>query len=141
QARAGDVASWGFKKTGGTVQTSSIVELTARFEPFLKSGITATERKALTKYTSNAYREMNAAWTGSDKNPSPTPKSAVQSLTTAFEKFAQHDAGTEPMTVMRGARVPSGWSGSTDEYMSKAFAVGARVDLSKVNSGTTRPQI
>src|SRR5699024_13101 len=69
QARAGDVAAWGFKKAGGTVQTSSIVELTARFEPFLKSGITATERKALTKYTSNAYREINAAWTGRDKNP------------------------------------------------------------------------
>lgn len=137
-SRLGNPTAWGFATTSGTVQTSSMTQLTSDFEPYMKEHIDSNQRSALRAYTGHSYRALNAAITGRDKNPSPTTKSTVATLTTTFEQFAEKNTNTTPMTVMRGTRVPSGWKGSADQYLDSAFTVGAKMQMGKVTSATTR---
>jgi hypothetical protein len=41
------------------------------------------------------------------------------------------------MTVVRGASVPSGWTGTMEQYLETVFAEGARVVIGKVASAST----
>lgn len=138
--RAGNAAAWGFHVHGGKVQTSSIAALTEHNTGFIKKELTATERKALTTYTGGSYTAINAAITGRDPNPPAHIKTTVSQLESAFDKFKDKNPNMEPMTVMRGTRVPSGWKGTPAEYIEQAFKVGSRVELGKVTSASTRQQ-
>lgn len=135
KARSGNLSAWGFGN-GAHVQTSDINELNARAKPFLKS-LTAKERDALTTYTGGSYQDINAAITGRNPNPTSGVKTTVSRIESAFDKLKQADKNPEPMTVLRGTRVPSGWKGTADEYLEKAFKPGSRMEIGKVTSCTT----
>ncbi|WP_420878963.1 ADP-ribosyltransferase domain-containing protein [Rhodococcus sp. (in: high G+C Gram-positive bacteria)] len=136
--RAGNPSSWGFSTSSAGVKLSSISTLSSDFEPYMKQYVNSSQRSALRTYTGSSYREINAAITGRDANPSPSTAATVKTLNTAFEQFAENNTNTNPMTVMRGTRVPSGWKGSRDEYLASAFTVGAKVQMGKVTSTTTK---
>lgn len=136
--RAGDLKDWGFTTgPGGHVQTSSIGSLTTANAQFVQKMLTYTERSALTTYTGGSYRSINAAITGRDANPSGHIKTVVSQLDSAFDKFRGHNPNTQPMTLVRGTQVPSGWKGSTEEYIDSAFTVGSRMEIGKVTSFST----
>ena len=69
--------------------------------------------------------------------PSGHVKTVVSQLDSAFGKFREHNPNTAPMTLVRGTRVPSGWKGSTEEYIDAAFTVGSRMEIGKVTSFST----
>ncbi|MBC7299779.1 MAG: hypothetical protein H5T78_02365 [Nocardia sp.] len=138
--RAGNLAAWGFNTSGGQVKTSSISTLTSSNAEFVQKELTGKERSALRTYTGGSYRSINAAITGRDSSPAPSVKSTVAQLESAFDKFGEKNPNMTPMTVMRGTKVPSGWKGTTDEYLDSAFTVGARVEIGKVTSCSTRQQ-
>ncbi|WP_241665987.1 ADP-ribosyltransferase [Prescottella subtropica] len=138
-ARSGNPTNWGFDTKPGGVKLSSINTLTDNFAPYMSTHVNSSQRSALSTYTGSSYKEINAAITGRDPNPSPSTAATVKTLNTAFEQFAEKNTNTEPMTVMRGTRVPSGWTGSRDDYLASAFTVGARVQMGKVTSTTTKP--
>ncbi len=66
---------------------------------------------------------------------SPTPANHLRS---AFDKYARHNASREPVTVVRGTRVPAGYTGPPADYLATAFPVGAKVEVGQVASATTR---
>nr|WP_226955820.1 ADP-ribosyltransferase [Rhodococcus opacus] len=136
--KAGDLKAWGFQVgPGGQVQTSSIGSLTTSNAQFVHKMLTYTERTALTTYTGGSYHAINAAITGRDPSPSGHVKTVVSQLDSAFGKFREHNPNTAPMTLVRGTRVPSGWTGSTEEYIDAAFTVGSRMQIGKVTSFST----
>ncbi|WP_280781079.1 ADP-ribosyltransferase [Rhodococcus opacus] len=136
--KAGDLKAWGFQVgPGGQVHTSSIGSLTISNAQFVQKMLTYTERTALTTYTGGSYHAINAAITGRDPSPSGHVKTVVSQLDSAFGKFREHNPNTAPMTLVRGTRVPSGWTGSTEEYIDAAFTVGSRMQIGKVTSFST----
>lgn len=139
--RAGNLQKWGFANSSGTLQVSSIQSLTASNTEFVKKHLDSKERSALTTYTGGSYRAINAAITGRDSAPSPSVKTTVSQLESAFDKFAEHNPNQQPMTVMRGTRVPSGWKGTAGEYIDQAFSVGSKVQIGKVTSCSTRESV
>lgn len=138
--RSGDLDSWGFHG-GDYLKTSNISELQARDKEFLEKALTAAERKSLTTYTGSSYREINAAVTGRDPNPAASVATHVSRIESAFGKLSASKKNVEPMTVVRGTGVPSGWKGTTKEYLDKAFSIGGRVEIGKVTSTSTRLDI
>ena len=136
--RAGDLKAWGFSVSGQKVHTSDLSKLTATNSAFVKKVLDSSERSALTTYTGGSYHSINAAITGRDPNPAASTKSVVSGIESAFDKFNEHNPNNEPMTVMRGTRVPSGWKGTAAEYIDQAFTVGSKVQIGKVTSTTTR---
>lgn len=138
--RAGNLRQWGFTNSAGTLQVSSIESLTAANAEFVKKHLDGKERGALTTYTGGSYRTINAAITGRDATPTPSIKTTVSQLESAFDKFNEHNPNQQPMTVMRGTKVPSGWKGSASEYIDQAFSVGSKVQIGKVTSCSTREQ-
>ena len=139
--RAGDLQAWGFTDSSGQIQASSIQALTSKYEKFVKETLTKSERGALTTYTGGSYMEINAAITGRTKTPTPQIKSVVSRLEQAFDTFGQKNPNMDPMTVMRGSRVPSGWKGTPAEYLEAAFKPGARVEMGKVTSCSTEQHV
>jgi len=136
--KAGDLKAWGFQVgPGGQVQTSSIGSLTTSNAQFVQKMLSYQERSALTTYTGGSYHAINAAITGRDPSPSGHVKTVVSQLDSAFGKFREHNPNTTPMTLVRGTRVPSGWTGSTEEYIDAAFTVGSRMQIGKVTSFST----
>ncbi|MDI9979395.1 ADP-ribosyltransferase [Rhodococcus sp. IEGM 1307] len=136
--KAGDLKAWGFQVgPGGQVQTSSIGSLTTSNAQFVQKMLSYQERTALTTYTGGSYHAINAAITGRDPSPSGHVKTVVSQLDSAFGKFREHNPNTAPMTLVRGTRVPSGWKGSTEEYIDAAFTVGSRMQIGKVTSFST----
>ncbi|RZL72711.1 MAG: hypothetical protein EOP32_38020, partial [Rhodococcus sp. (in: high G+C Gram-positive bacteria)] len=136
--RAGDLKAWGFTTgPGGHVQTSNIGALTTSNTQFVQKVLSYQERSALTTYTGGSYRSINAAITGRDANPSGHIKTVVSQLDSAFDKFRGHNPNQAPMTLVRGTQVPSGWKGSTEEYIDSAFTVGSRMEIGKVTSFST----
>lgn len=136
--RAGDLKSWGFQVgPGGQVQTSNIGALTTSNTAFVQKVLSYKERSALTTYTGGSYRSINAAITGRDANPSGHVKTVVSQLDSAFDKFRAHNPNKTPMTLVRGTQVPSGWKGTTEEYIDSAFTVGSRMEIGKVTSFST----
>ena len=136
--RAGDLKAWGFQVgPGGQVQTSSIGSLTTSNAQFVQKMLSYQERSALTTYTGGSYHAINAAITGRDPSPSGHVKTVVSQLDSAFGKFREHNPNTAPMTLVRGTRVPSGWKGSTEDYIDAAFTVGSRMQIGKVTSFST----
>jgi hypothetical protein len=136
--RAGDLKAWGFTTgPGGHVQTSNIGALTTSNTEFVQKMLTYHERSALTTYTGGSYHAINAAITGRDPSPSGHVKTVVSQLDSAFGKFREHNPNQAPMTLVRGTRVPSGWKGSTEEYIDAAFTVGSRMQIGKVTSFST----
>ncbi|WP_230592024.1 ADP-ribosyltransferase [Rhodococcoides fascians] len=139
--RAGDLKKWGFTNSSGTLQVSSIESLTASNSEFVKKHLGSKERAALTTYTGGSYRQINAAITGRDATPPPSIKTTVSQLESAFDKFNEHNPNQQPMTVMRGTKVPSGWKGTAGEYIDQAFSVGSKVQIGKVTSCSTRETV
>ncbi|MCX5046712.1 ADP-ribosyltransferase [Aldersonia sp. NBC_00410] len=137
--RGGNLKAWGFTNSAGQLKTSNITDLTGSNTAFVKNVLTASERNALTTYTGGTYQQINAAITGRNPNPSSHIKTVVGGLESAFDKFGEHNPNMTPMTLMRGTRVPSGWKGTTSEYISAAFTVGSRVQIGKVTSCSTNP--
>lgn len=136
--RAGDLKAWGFQTgPGGHVQTSNIGALTTSNAEFVQKMLSYKERSALTTYTGGSYRSINAAITGRDANPSGHIKTVVSQLDSAFDKFRGHNPNKQPMTLVRGTQVPSGWKGTTEEYIDSAFTVGSRMEIGKVTSFST----
>ncbi|QSE88053.1 hypothetical protein JWS13_05190 (plasmid) [Rhodococcus pseudokoreensis] len=136
--KAGDLKAWGFQVgPGGQVQTSSIGSLTTSNAQFVQKMLSYQERTALTTYTGGGYHAINAAITGRDPSPSGHVKTVVSQLDSAFGKFREHNPNTAPMTLVRGTRVPSGFKGSTEEYIDAAFTVGSRMQIGKVTSFST----
>jgi len=131
------MAAWGFHMAGSQVQTSNIGHLTSGAQTFIKSTLQNHERQAITQYTGSNYRVINAAITGRDPSPAPNVRTTVTNLESAFEKLGKHNTNLEPMTLVRGTKVPSGWNGTREEYLSSVFKVGARVQVGKVTSCTT----
>lgn len=138
--RAGNLHAWGFGVSGNNVQTANISALTDTNSTFVKNVLTSSERSALTTYTGGSYQSINAAVTGRDPKPSSHIKTVVSGIDSAFDKFDEHNPNNTPMTVMRGTRTPSGWKGSSAEYIDAAFTVGSKVQIGKVTSCTTRQQ-
>lgn len=139
--RVGSPQSWGFHGGPHNLQTSNIDELTNRARPFLNNELTAAERKSLTAYTGGIYRDINAAVTGRDKNPASSIATHVSRIESAFGKLAASQKHAEPMVVVRGTGVPSGWKGTTKEYLQKAFTPGSRVEIGKITSTSTKTSI
>lgn len=139
--RVGSPQSWGFHGGPHNLQTSNIDELTNRARPFLNNELTAAERKSLTAYTGGIYRDINAAVTGRDKNPASSIATHVSRIESAFGKLAASQKHEEPMVVVRGTGVPSGWKGTTKEYLQKTFTPGSRVEIGKITSTSTKTSI
>lgn len=137
--RAGDLKAWGFSVSGDKVKTSDLSKLTAHNATFVNKVLDKSERSALTTYTGGSYHAINAAITGRDPNPSGSTKTTVSGIESAFDKFNEHNPNIEPMTVMRGTRVPSGWKGTAAEYIDATFTVGSKMQIGKVTSTTTKP--
>jgi hypothetical protein len=90
-------------------------------------------------YTGGSYQTINAAICGRDgAKPTGSIKATVAGIEAAFDKFKEKNPNLAPMTVMRGTKVPSGWKGSVTEYLDAAFTVGARVEIGKVTSCSTK---
>jgi hypothetical protein len=137
--RAGNLKAWGFASTGSSVRTSKILELTKDNAQFVDKELDQSERTALRVYTGGSYQLINAAICGRDGTaPSGSIKTTVAGIESAFDKFKEKNPNISPMVVMRGTRVPSGWKGSVGEYLDAAFAVGARVEMGKVTSCSTK---
>ncbi|WP_230591072.1 ADP-ribosyltransferase [Rhodococcoides fascians] len=136
--RAGNLSAWGFAVNGNNVQTSNISSLTESNSAFVKKVLTGSERSALTTYTGGSYQSINAAVTGRDPNPPSHIKTVVSGIESSFDKFDEHNPNKQPMTVMRGTRVPSGWTGTATDYIDAAFTVGSKMQIGKVTSCTTR---
>lgn len=137
--RAGNLKAWGFSMSGPGVKTSSINELTAANAAFVQKSLDSKERSALTTYTGGSYTAINAAICGRDgATPSGSIKTVVSGIESAFDKFREHNPNMSPMTVVRGTKVPSGWKGTPAEYIDAVFSVGARMEVGKVTSTTTR---
>ncbi|MFL0579618.1 ADP-ribosyltransferase domain-containing protein [Dietzia sp. 179-F 9C3 NHS] len=139
-SRQGDVAAWGFGSSH-YIDTSDISTLVARSKPFLDKEINKEERAAFTTYTGGSYRDINAAITGRNPNPYAGTLTTVSRLESAFAKLSKWEGDPTPMNVMRGTSVPSGWTGTTEEYLDKAFKVGSRMEIGKVTSCSTNPQV
>lgn len=139
-SRAGDLRKWGFHNHQDKLAISNIHQLIEQNTPFLQKVLPASERKAFTTYTGGSYHQINAAFTQRDgQTPSPSTKTVVDQLTAGFERFAKSNPNKTPMTLMRGTRIPSGWKGTTAEYLDSVFKVGAKMQVGKVTSCTTRP--
>ena len=136
--RAGDLKAWGFSVSGEKVHTSDLSGLTATNSAFVTKVLDKSERGALTTYTGGSYTTINAAVTGRDPNPSASTKTTVAGIESAFDKFNEHNPNIEPMTVMRGTRIPSGWKGTPAEYIDATFTVGSKMQIGKVTSTTTK---
>lgn len=137
--RAGNLKAWGFSMSGPGVKTSNISELTTANSVFVQKTLDGKERSALTTYTGGSYRAINAAICGRDgASPSGSIKTAVSGIESAFDKFREHNPNMAPMTVVRGTKVPSGWKGTAEEYIDAVFSPGARVEVGKVTSATTK---
>lgn len=136
--RAGDLKAWGFSVSGDKVKTSDLSKLTAHNATFVNKVLDKSERSALTTYTGGSYHAINAAITERDPNPSGSTKTTVAGIESAFDKFNEHNPNIEPMTVMRGTRVPSGWKGTAAEYIDATFTVGSKMQIGKVTSTTTK---
>lgn len=137
--RAGNLKAWGFSTSGPGVKTSSISELTSANSAFVQKSLDGKERSALTTYTGGSYTAINAAICGRDgAKPSGSIKTVVSGIESAFDKFREHNPNMNPMTVVRGTRVPSGWKGTPGEYIDAVFSVGARMEVGKVTSTTTK---
>jgi hypothetical protein len=137
--RAGNLKAWGFYVTGSGVKTSNISELTSSNAAFVNKQLDGKERSALTSYTGGSYTAINAAICGRDgATPSGSIKTAVSGIESAFDKFREHNPNMTPMTVVRGTKVPSGWNGSPAEYIDAVFTVGARMEIGKVTSTSTK---
>lgn len=137
--RAGNLKAWGFSTSGPGVKTSSISELTAANAAFVQKSLDCKERSALTTYTGGSYTAINAAICGRDgATPSGSIKTVVSGIESAFDKFREHNPNMSPMTVVRGTKVPSGWKGTPAEYIDAVFSVGARMEVGKVTSTTTK---
>lgn len=137
--RAGNLKAWGFSSTGSSVKTSNISELTKHNAQFVEKELNHAERTALRVYTGGSYQTINAAICGRDgAKPSGSIKATVAGIESAFDKFKEKNPNMAPMTVMRGTKVPSGWKGSVTEYLDAAFTVGARVEIGKVTSCSTK---
>ncbi|MEV6774366.1 ADP-ribosyltransferase [Nocardia sp. NPDC051030] len=137
--RGGDRVAWGFADTASPpsyVDTSDIHALTAANKPFMKQ-LNATEKSALTTYTGSGYQAINAAFTGRDEQPSTWTKGQVAQLESAFEKFSASTPNIEPMTLVRGTKVPSAWTGTTEQYLDQVFTPGAKIQVGKVTSFST----
>ena len=139
--RLGSPQSWGFHGGPHNLQTSNIDELTNRARPFLNNELTAAERKSLTAYTGGIYQSINAAVTGRDKNPASSIATHVSRIESAFGKLAASQKHAEPMVVVRGTGVPSGWKGTTKEFLDKTFTPGSRVEIGKITSTSTKTSI
>lgn len=137
--RAGNLKAWGFSTSGPGVKTSSISELTSANAAFVQKSLDSKERSALTTYTGGSYTAINAAICGRDgATPSGSIKTVVSGIESAFDKFREHNPNMSPMTVVRGTKVPSGWKGTPAEYIDAVFSVGARMEVGKVTSTTTK---
>lgn len=137
--RAGDLKAWGFSTSGPGVKTSSISDLTSANAAFVQKTLDSKERSALTTYTGGSYTTINAAICGRDgAKPSGSIKTVVSGIESAFDKFREHNPNMNPMTVVRGTKVPSGWKGTPAEYIDAVFTVGARMEVGKVTSTTTK---
>ncbi|WP_404316410.1 ADP-ribosyltransferase [Prescottella equi] len=136
--RAGDLKAWGFSTNGQIVKTTNLETLTSTNSAFVNKVLSKSERSALTTYTGGSYHSINAAITGRDPNPAASTKTVVSGIESAFDKFNEHNPNNEPMTVMRGTRVPSGWKGTAAEYIDQAFTVGSKMQIGKVTSTTTK---
>lgn len=140
-SRVGSPQSWGFHGGPHNLQTSDIDELTSRARPFLKNELTAAERNSLTAYTGGIYQNINAAVTGRDKNPASSIATHVSRIESAFGKLSAAQKDAEPMVVVRGTGVPSGWKGTTKEFLENAFRPGSRVEIGKITSTSTKTSI
>lgn len=140
-SRAGNLDAWGFHGGPHNLQTSDIDELTNRAKPFLKNGLTAAERNSLTAYTGGIYQSINAAVTGRDKNPAASIATHVSRIESSFGKLSKAQQHEEPMVVVRGTGVPSGWKGTTKEFLDKTFTPGSRVEIGKITSTSTKTSI
>lgn len=137
--RAGNLKAWGFSTSGPGVKTSSISELTTANSAFVQKALDSKERSALTTYTGGSYTAINAAICGRDGvTPSGSIKTVVSGIESAFDKFRENNPNMSPMTVVRGTKVPSGWKGTPAEYIDAVFSVGARMEVGKVTSTTTK---
>lgn len=139
--RVGAPQSWGFHGGPHNLQTSNIHELSNRARPFLNNDLTAAERKSLTAYTGGIYRDINAAVTGRDKNPASSIATHVSRIESAFGKLSAAQKDQEPMVVVRGTGVPSGWKGSTKEFLESTYRPGSRVEIGKITSTSTKTSI
>jgi hypothetical protein len=138
--RAGNLKAWGFTSTGSSVKTSNIAELTKTNAKFVDTVLSHPERSALRTYTGGSYQVINAAICGRDgAEATGSLKTTVSGIESAFDKFKENNPNMAPMTVMRGTRVPSGWKGTPAEYLDAVFTVGARVEMGKVTSCSTKP--
>ncbi|WP_262490983.1 ADP-ribosyltransferase [Mycobacterium simiae] len=136
---AGNLKAWGFSTTGSGVKTSNISELTVSNAAFVNKALDGKERSALTTYTGGSYTAINAAICGRDgATASGSIKTVVSGIESAFDKFREHNPNMTPMTVVRGTKVPSGWKGTPAEYIDAVFTVGARMEVGKVTSTTTK---
>ena len=139
-AKNGDLRAWGFHNHVGALQISDIGSLTSDSQGFLNKSLSAHERAGLRAYTGGSYQEINAAITGRDLSPSLHIKTVVDQIDTAFDKFVNQNPNSKPMTIMRGTKIPSGWTGTPEEYLDAAFVVGSKMQIGKVTSCTTRQQ-
>lgn len=141
--RGGDLKKWGFPTNssspthGSEIHTSNLASLTAQNKSFVSGILSQSERDALTTYTGGSYQAINAAITGRETNVQPHIKGVVGRLQTAFEKHEKYTPKLEPMTIMRGTKIPSGWSGTPGEYIDSVFKPGEKVQIGKVTSCTT----
>ncbi|RFZ10368.1 ADP-ribosyltransferase exoenzyme [Mycobacterium marinum] len=137
--RSGNLNAWGFSASGPGIKTSSISELTAANAEFVQKALDNKERSALTTYTGGSYTAINAAICGRDgAAPSGSIKTVVSGIASAFDKFREHNPNMSPMTLVRGTKIPSGWTGTPAEYIDAVFPVGARMEVGKVTSTTTQ---
>lgn len=137
-ARAGNVQAWGFSTAAGHPGLSDIDHLTTKAKPLL-GALQPHHKAAITRYTGSGYQAINAAFTGRDPAPNPQVKTTVENLKSAFATIVQANTDTSVMTVMRGTRVPSAWTGTRSQYLDQVFKPGAKIEIGKVTSCTTRP--
>ena len=132
--RAGNIQAWGFSSSK---TLSNINTLTSHAKPLLDQ-LKSHQRAAITTYTGGSYHAINAAFTGRDPHPHAQVATTVENLKSAFETIAAANKTPGVMTVMRGTRVPSAWTGSRSEYLDQVFTPGAKIEIGKVTSCTTR---
>ncbi|MEU0498017.1 hypothetical protein [Mycobacterium sp. NPDC006124] len=142
--RGGDLTAWGLHDVYGTLRTTPIGNLAKTHARFVNTVLTADERDALRTYTSGrhigsgAYIQINDVFTGRTSSPTPAIANTCTHLRSAFDKYARHNASREPVTVVRGTRVPAGYTGPPADYLATAFPVGAKVEVGQIASATTR---
>lgn len=136
--RNGDLKAWGFSVKGDNVTTSDLNKLTSTNSAFMTKVLDPNERNALRTYTGGSFQAINAAVTGRDPAPATSTKTTITGIESAFDKFNEHNPNSEPMTVMRGTRIPNMWKGSPAEFLDATFTVGSKMQIGKVTSTTTR---